>query len=79
MSIMRPVLLSGKFLRVQGTRFAELVRTRPPPIVILIHIATLASRIARRMRISGEENAPVHNLDREGTYSTRSFDGNAID
>jgi hypothetical protein len=31
------------------------------------------------MRISSEENAPVRNLDREGTYSTRWFGGNAID
>ncbi len=68
-----------QFMRVQGTRFAELVRTRPPLIVIPIYIATLASGIARRMRSSGDENALVRNLDREGTYSTRWFDGNAIE
>jgi predicted O-methyltransferase YrrM len=68
-----------QFLRVQRARFAELVRTRPPPIVIPIYVATLASRIARRARISGEENALVRDLDREGTYSTRWFDGNAIE
>jgi hypothetical protein len=72
-----------QFLRVQGARFAELVRTRPPPIVIRLYVSTLAFRIALRARISGEENALVRDLDRdldrEGTYSTRWFDGNAIE
>jgi len=66
-----------QFLRVQGSRFAELVRTRPPPIVIPVYLATLAASIGRRLRRSGEVDALVRDLDREGTYSTRWFDGNA--
>ena len=68
-----------QYLRLQGSRFAELVRTRPPPNVIRIYLATLAASMVRRLRCSGQVDALVRDLDREGTYSTRWFDGNAVE
>jgi hypothetical protein len=60
--MMIPVMTSP---RIQFERIAELVMTRPPLTVILVYVATLASRFARRVRKTGEVNALVRDLDRE--------------
>jgi predicted O-methyltransferase YrrM len=66
-------------VRVQIHRFALLVRSRPPLIVILVYFSSLVSKLIRRMRDPDQQCALMRDLDRDGTYTTRWFDGNAVE
>ena len=68
-----------KRVRIQADLFAKLVRNRPPLIVVLAYVASVAGRLMRRMRDPNRQNALIHELDRNGTYTTRWFDGNAVE
>jgi len=50
-------------------------------MVVLVYVATLAGRLVRRMREpeSDRLNALLREIDSTGSYTTRWFDGNAVE
>ncbi len=62
-------------LRGQVELFVNLLRTRPPLDVTSAYVATLAVKLARSVFAGGEKGELQRDLDREGVYTTRWFDG----
>jgi predicted O-methyltransferase YrrM len=68
-----------KFPRIPYEQFVRLRRARPSPEVFLVGVATFFRRAARRMRATTERDELMRDLDRDGTYTTRWFDGHVED
>jgi predicted O-methyltransferase YrrM len=64
-----------KFPRLPLEQFALLRRARPSPTVLRVYVATFIRKAAGRLRGTAERDALLHELDSEGTYTTRWFDG----
>jgi predicted O-methyltransferase YrrM len=68
---------SMQSLRFRIGQFARLLRVKPPFRVIRALVATLTRRAVRRLAAPNGHAELMRELDREGEYTTRWFDGNA--
>jgi predicted O-methyltransferase YrrM len=62
-------------LRGQAELLVNLLRSKPPPTVMFVYLATLAGKFVRSIRAGPEKGELQRDLDREGVYTTRWFDG----
>ena len=67
------------FPRIPYEQFVRLHRARPSRTVFLVYVATFIRKAARRLCGAGEREELIRDLDRDGTYTTRWFDGHAED
>lgn len=62
-------------LRGQAELFVNLLHSKPPPTVMMVYLATLAHKFVRSVRAGPEKSELQRDLDRQGVYTTRWFDG----